>query len=1635
MILTKLDWVKKRWMRGSILFTLLLATSAVYSQTPGMIFENRGISVLDPNLDGFISKTTTGFSTADKFSNQQSEIPYVPFAVVQMEPTSDPGPGPNCFFNDFDDIREYGEPMYSYFDKQTAGGPYLLFRIRLSGYAPNSKSYSVFIDIDGKFGNPAKVGATAGDPNYTADNPGFEIEIYLATNFGVGIYNIDGVHSGTSTDPNNINAKDGTYPYASHAHKALAWKYAIASCNDGQEYFYDFYIPWSAVTALSFSGATQTAIGGTHVTSNTPLRMIGATIMNPNPGFDGGVNNASLSDFGGIDGNGTPEELVTKLINVFPPTTPEQIDDNQRIAPRSDCPHINTPIAGSTAVSGTSTEDDGTIIKVYVSSTSGFASYSTYTTTVSAGKWNASIPGGLVANYYVKATAQNLNETYGSVSIAESVSYDDCDIEQVTVSCDENKTPAVSSVTEIGGRKGFTGSITNPFGHNMQISLYDNNNNLVTLDVGAPSTNPTYTTGTTWEIKNAVAGNSFPSGIYYVVSRDLTTNICPSDYEYICMSSSTGDYKNVSSIPTITTPVSSSATSLAGTTNGEASSVVQVYINGVVSQASVTGTNWTLSSLSFSGCENIKVVQYRTVATAKCVSAAVTTTVSSRTASIPVISGSYCAGTGKTVFGTSSEPDGATIEVYQGASLLSSTTVSNGKWAIYNQALAAGSTLTAKVPAGICLNASASSAGVTVGSKTSNTGMSVSPLTVEGATSVTVTAPSSGGPYTLKLYIDYYHENAWTSPALAAGSSYTFTGLTDELSRSLIYAGARLTVTADNGTNCESDPSAEFEVPCNLGVIQSTKTLTAVSPVCSGNASLITIENSQKGIMYQVYNGSNNPIGYTAAGDGGNITISTGNLTYGGVAPALDPQSFTVKAIRMVPTTTQCITALNGGTPVIVNVKQDIGPVNLTVTPSPSPTNICPGGTFTAKVSSSQVGVNYEMFNNLTNASLSSSVAGNSGDAIITSNIINGSGNIPVRITASSGSCMANLSTIIAVQLKDVPLATASNNGPVCTGSTLNLTGGPSGNTYSWSGPAFTSTSMSPTVTTNAVLTNSGTYTLTVTGTNGCTATASTNAIVATNNPNITIADASISEGNSGTKNLNFTVSLSSAACSNLSVSYATSNGTATTADNDYTATSGTLTINAGNTSGTIAVPIIGDTNVEGDQSFSITLSSPTIGTLTDATAIGTIQEDDSMPTVTLSRDNATISEAGGVCTFTATLSSVSASDVTVQLSVSGTAIGGGTDYTLSSSSITIKAGFTTGSVTVTAVNDDIYESATDETVIVDISSVTNAAEDGVQQASTGIVDNDGLPSLSINDASASEGNDISYTISLSNPSYQTITVSYATSDGTATTVDNDYTSVSSTTLTFNPGETSKIITVSTIADSKYEADETVYVTLSSQTNSTITDASGVGTITNDNSQPTISIDDVSVVEGGSLGFTVTLSNASYQTITVSYATSDGTATTADNDYTSIPSTVLTFNPGETTKSVNVSTTADTKYETNETLNVSLSGASNATISDATGVGTITNDDSQPTISIDDVSVVEGGSLGFTVTLSNASYQTITVSYATSNGTATTADNDYTSIASTVLTFNPGETTKSVNVSTTADTKYETNETLNVSLS
>ncbi len=226
-------------------------------------------------------------------------------------------------------------------------------------------------------------------------------------------------------------------------------------------------------------------------------------------------------------------------------------------------------------------------------------------------------------------------------------------------------------------------------------------------------------------------------------------------------------------------------------------------------------------------------------------------------------------------------------------------------------------------------------------------------------------------------------------------------------------------------------------------------------------------------------------------------------------------------------------------------------------------------------------------------------------------------------------------------------------------------------------------------------------------------------------------------------------------------------------------------------------------------------------------------------------------------------------------------------------------------------------------------------------------------PQLSINDVTQAETNagttTFTFNVTLSEASAQTVTVDYSTADDTAT-APPDYVAVPTTQLTFNPGETSKPVTVTVNGDTAFETNETFFVNLSNvNANASILDGQGVGTITNDDTAPTISITDVTMAEGNGgttdFDFVVSLSSPSFQTITVNAATADDTATTANSDYTAVPSTPLTFTPNTTTQHFHVFVNGDTTFEATEQFFVNLSGPTNATIADAQGVGTITNDD------------------------------------------------------------------------------------------
>jgi Calx-beta domain-containing protein len=203
---------------------------------------------------------------------------------------------------------------------------------------------------------------------------------------------------------------------------------------------------------------------------------------------------------------------------------------------------------------------------------------------------------------------------------------------------------------------------------------------------------------------------------------------------------------------------------------------------------------------------------------------------------------------------------------------------------------------------------------------------------------------------------------------------------------------------------------------------------------------------------------------------------------------------------------------------------------------------------------------------------------------------------------------------------------------------------------------------------------------------------------------------------------------------------------------------------------------------------------------------------------------------------------------------------------------------------------------------------------------------------------------------------------------------------------------------------------------------------------------PSVSVNDVSTTEGTggtkTLNFTITQDVRGRSKVT--FKTVDGDAT-SPADYIARTGSVR-FVGKKLTRTVGVTIVGDALDEPDETFSLQLTGASGATIADAEGVATITDDDAAPTVSVPTTLSVPEGQTGDTsyasvdVSLSSPSGRDVSVTWTTADGTATVADNDYTSDGGT-LHFTPGETHQVVLVAVIGDVNNEADETFTVQLS
>ena len=308
-------------------------------------------------------------------------------------------------------------------------------------------------------------------------------------------------------------------------------------------------------------------------------------------------------------------------------------------------------------------------------------------------------------------------------------------------------------------------------------------------------------------------------------------------------------------------------------------------------------------------------------------------------------------------------------------------------------------------------------------------------------------------------------------------------------------------------------------------------------------------------------------------------------------------------------------------------------------------------------------------------------------------------------------------------------------------------------------------------------------------------------------------------------------------------------------------------------------------------------------------------------------------------------------------------------------------------------------------------------------------------PVLSIADASGTEGQTLSFTVTRSGPTDGAVSVAWATASGSAAS-PGDFQQGSGT-LSFAAGETAKTISVTTVDDLQAESEESFTVSLSSPTGgAVIGDGSATGTIADNDSggdPVSFAIGDATATEGNALTFTITRSGSTGSSHTLSYASGDSSAV-AGADYSSTSGS-LTFLSGETSKTVTVSTVNDSTAESTEQMFLNISGASGgATISDPQGIGTITDDDAvAPSFAISDAAGYEGTTLVFTVTLSASSGSSISVSWATADNTALSPS--HYAGGSGTLTFAPGETSKTISITTGNNSLYQGDRDFFVNLS
>ena len=398
--------------------------------------------------------------------------------------------------------------------------------------------------------------------------------------------------------------------------------------------------------------------------------------------------------------------------------------------------------------------------------------------------------------------------------------------------------------------------------------------------------------------------------------------------------------------------------------------------------------------------------------------------------------------------------------------------------------------------------------------------------------------------------------------------------------------------------------------------------------------------------------------------------------------------------------------------------------------------------------------------------------------------------------------------------------------------------------------------------------------------------------------------------------------------------------GTSTSADHDLVSGS-VYILNGGNTA-SIGFNVLPDSDYEGDETVTITITSVGAGSTVGSQNVHTmtIADDEAVPSLSLQPADA--AESNGATQMQVISDTLSAFDINFSYSTNdGTAVAG-THYTSTSGSGTITAGTLSQTFSVPVADDSDNNADRTFTFKISSASLSNATAVTISESSdTATIIDDDL-AISIDDVTVNENaGTATLTVTAANgPSLQSyVDIDYTTTNGTATS-SGDFTTNSGTVritssdagpIYFNSSETNTI-TVTITDDSVYESSEYLDVTLSNIQNATgsFSDSSGRITISDNDSVPVVDFNATSssgAESTSSVALQVDLSNASSSNVTVDYAVT-GTATGSGTDYTLADGT-LTITAGDTDETITIASIVDDAVvEGNETVIVTLSNPS-----------------------------------------------------------------------------------------------------------